>query len=129
MKLILKWTLVDMMDTWKYTTMITLFMCIKKKMNETKVYVSLYLTGRDSQNYCRLALGNRVVDRDSYARQRTRTTTSSSTRNSHAAGTVAVKERERQCDEAVQNLMQMNQYILGILHVSVLYMFNLSNSI
>jgi hypothetical protein len=29
----------------------------------------------------------------------------------------------------VQNLMQMNQHILGTLHVTVSYMFNLSNSI
>jgi hypothetical protein len=45
-----KWTLVDMMHIWKDTMMMMSFMSIKKKMKDTKVYVSLYLTGRDSQN-------------------------------------------------------------------------------
>jgi hypothetical protein len=36
-----------MMHTWKDTMMMMSFMCIKKKMKETKVYVSLYLTGRE----------------------------------------------------------------------------------
>jgi hypothetical protein len=39
-----------MMHTWKDTMMMMLFMSIKNKMKETKVYVSLYLTGQDSQN-------------------------------------------------------------------------------
>jgi hypothetical protein len=37
------------------------------------------------------------------------------------------KERER--DEMVQNLIQSHHHIIGILHVRVSYMFNLSNSI
>jgi hypothetical protein len=45
-----KWTLVDMMHIWKDTMMMMSFMSIKKKMKDIKVYVSLYLTGRDSQN-------------------------------------------------------------------------------
>jgi hypothetical protein len=69
------------------------------------------------------------VDRTSYARRRTSTSTSSSTRNSHVTDTVAAEERERQQDVVVQNLMQMNRHVLGILHVRVSYMFNLSNSI
>jgi hypothetical protein len=36
-KLILKWTLIDMMNTWKDTTMMMSFMSIKKKMTGTKV--------------------------------------------------------------------------------------------
>jgi hypothetical protein len=65
------------------------------------------------------------MDRGSYTRRRTSTSTSSSTRNSHALDTAAMEERERHRDEVVQNLMQMNQDILGIVHVKVLYMFNL----
>jgi hypothetical protein len=39
--------------------------------------------------------------------------------------TLQLWRRERHRDEVVQNLMQMNQDILGIVHVKVLYMFNL----
>jgi hypothetical protein len=69
------------------------------------------------------------MDRGSYARWCTTISTFSSTRNSRAADTTVVEERVRQGDEAVQNLMQMNQHILGILHVRVSDMFNLSNLI
>jgi hypothetical protein len=54
-----------------------------------------------------LILGDMVMDHGSYARQRTSISTSSSTRNSRAVDTAAAEERERQRDEAVQNLMQM----------------------
>jgi hypothetical protein len=47
-KLILKWTLVNMMHTWEDTTLMMSFMSIKKKLKDTKV--SLYLMGRDSHN-------------------------------------------------------------------------------
>jgi hypothetical protein len=65
-----------------------------------------------SVNYCqfvtlsfmRLALGDGVVDRASYVRLRTSSSTSSSTRNSHVADSAA-EERERQQDEMVQNLI------------------------
>jgi hypothetical protein len=39
----------------------------------------------------------------------------------------AAEERER--EKMVQNLIQSHQHVLGILHVRVSYMFNLSNSI
>jgi hypothetical protein len=47
-----------------------------------------------------LALGDRVMDRGSYARWCTSTSASSSTRNSHTANTTA-EERERQQDEVM----------------------------
>jgi hypothetical protein len=68
------------------------------------------------------------VDRGSYAQRRTSFSTSSCTSTSRAADTVK-EERERHRDEVLQNLIQRHQHILGILHVRVSYMFNLSNSI
>jgi hypothetical protein len=68
------------------------------------------------------------VDRASYARQRTSSSTSSSTHNSHAADSAA-EEIERQQDEMVHNLIQSHQHVLGILHVRVSCIFDLSNSI
>jgi hypothetical protein len=43
--------------------------------------------------------------------------------------TLQLHRKVRQRDEVVQDLMQMNQHIVVILHVRVSYMFNLSNSI
>jgi hypothetical protein len=78
-------------------------------------------------------IGNRTLADYSvslkYCQQLTSTSTFSFTRKSHATDTIAIEERGRQQDEVVQNLMQMNQHILGILHVRVSYMFNLSNAI
>jgi hypothetical protein len=78
--------------------------------------------------YCRLTLGDGVVDRGSYVWWRTSTSTSSSTRSSRAADSAA-EERDKQRDEMMQNLIHNHQHILEILHVRVSYMFNLSNSI
>jgi hypothetical protein len=78
--------------------------------------------------YCTLALGDGVADHGSYVRRRTSTSTLSFTNNSRATD-IATEERERQQDEAMQNLMQSHQHILGILHIRVSYMFNLSNLI
>jgi hypothetical protein len=75
-----------------------------------------------------LALGDGVVDHGSYARWRTSTSTSSPTHSSHAVQS-AVEERDRRQDEMMQNLMHSHQHILEILHVRVMYMLNLSNSI
>jgi hypothetical protein len=75
-----------------------------------------------------LALGDGVVDCASYARRCTSSSNSSSTRNSHTADSAA-EERERQRDEMVQNLIQSHHHVLGILHIRVSYMFNLSNLI
>jgi hypothetical protein len=75
-----------------------------------------------------LALGDEVVHRGSYARQRT-SITFSSTSSSHAASDNAAEESNRRRDKIMQNLMHNHQHILGILHVRVSYMLNLSNSI
>jgi hypothetical protein len=68
------------------------------------------------------------MDRGSYARRRTSTSTFSSTRSSHVADSAAL-ERDRQREEMMLDLMLSHQHILVILHVRVLCMFNLSNSI
>jgi hypothetical protein len=75
-----------------------------------------------------LALCDEVMGCGSYARWHTSTSTSSSNRYSHVADSAA-EERDRHRDETVQNLKQSHQHILEILHVKVLYMLNLSNSI
>jgi hypothetical protein len=67
------------------------------------------------------------MDRGSYARRRT-TSTSSSTHFSRTASDSATEERHKRQEDLIQNLMQGQQHILMILHVS-LNMLNLSNSI
>jgi hypothetical protein len=41
----------------------------------------------------------------------------------------AAEERYRHQDKMMQNLMHSQQHILGILHIRVSYLLNLSNSI
>jgi hypothetical protein len=71
-----------------------------------------------------LALADGVMDRGSYVQRHTSTSTSLSTRSSRAADN-AVEERDILQDEMMQNLVHIHQHILGILHVRVLYIFNL----
>jgi hypothetical protein len=49
--------------------------------------------------------------------------------HSHVASDSVAEERDRRRDEMVENLMRSHQHILGILHVRVSYMLNLSKSI
>jgi hypothetical protein len=55
-----------------------------------------------------LVLGDAVVDHGSYARRRTSTFTSLSTRSSRAVDNAMVK-RDKQRDEMMQNLMHNHQ--------------------
>jgi hypothetical protein len=73
-------------------------------------------------------MGDGDVDRGSYARQCTSTSTSSSTHSSRATDSAA-EERDRCRDEMMQNLMHSHQHIIRILHVRVSYILNLSNAI
>jgi hypothetical protein len=98
------------------------------KVCEDIDYFSLTIVHSYHLVYYRLALDDGVVDRSSYARWHTSTSTSSSTRSSRAANST-MEERDKRRDKMLQNLMHIHQHILGILYVRVSYMLNLSNSI
>jgi hypothetical protein len=76
--------------------------------------------------YYRLALGDGVVDRESYARQWRSSSTSSSSR---------VKQNEKMFqhqEEPIQNLMQSQHYIISMMQVTILkyaIFFQFSNNI
>jgi hypothetical protein len=61
-------------------------------------------------------MGDEVVDRGSYARRHT-ASTSSCTHSSRAANDSAEEERYKHQKDLIQNLMQSKQHILSILHV------------
>jgi hypothetical protein len=68
--------------------------------------------------YCRLGLGDGVVDRGSYARKRRSSSTSSSYR-SRQSQDAQNDEMLWRHEEMMQNLMQSQQYIILIMQVTI----------
>jgi hypothetical protein len=67
-------------------------------------------------------LGDGVLDRDSYARWCTSTSTSSSTRNSHAADTAAVEEkRETVKQDGAESNADERAHLRDTAHKSLAY--------
>jgi hypothetical protein len=68
--------------------------------------------------YCRLALGDGVVDCGSYARQRRSTSTSSSCR-SHQSRDDQMDDILRCHKEMMQHMMQSQPYIMSMMQVTI----------
>jgi hypothetical protein len=76
-----------------------------------------YGVGGGTYFYCNLALGDGVVDHESYVRQRHTSSTSSSSQ-SHQSQNPKTGERLRCQDELINNLMQSEWYIILMVGIS-----------